>query len=392
MDECNAVIIHFGELWLKGKNRNYFINSLFKNIELAINKNNDDKYKIEKLYDRFLIYLSSNQNKENIDYLILKLKHIFGISWFAPCFMAENKFENILESANELLKKQDSAFKIIAHRSYKKLEFNSRQIINYFISNQQKLKFRIDLNADKILYINPTQYGCFIFSEKINGLKGLPVGVSGNAVVLFSGGIDSPVASFYAMKRGLKVVYIHVHAFAKNEEAVESQKIRKLIEQLNKYSNSLTMYYLPSYFFQAATMKIPKKYEHVLFKRFLFKLAEKIAEIEKANVIVTGESLGQVSSQTTTNLIASEPDDDLLIMRPLVGFDKQEIINKAKQINTYNYSLLKYRDVCSIIVKNPSTNIKKDLINKLYKNTKLTYVINRTLKKAKCIKYLQNKQ
>ncbi len=380
----DAIIINFGEIWLKGHNRSDFINLLFNNINSVINTNKTNKYKLEKIFDRFIIYLNKDSD---IDFLSSKLKYVFGISWFAPCIISENNLNKIIKAANKFKKLENNKVKIIAHRSYKNLEFNSIEIIKYFILNQKKLKFELDLIGEKILYINPTQSNCFLSIEKIHGLNGLPVSSSGNGVVLFSGGIDSPVASFYAMKRGLKLIFIHFHAFANNQEAEDSEKMQKLITQLKKFENPLKIYYLPSYLFQAATLKIRKKYEHVLFKRFLFEIAKKIAIIEDAKVIVTGESLGQVSSQTTPNLIASEPDTDLLIIRPLIGFDKQEIIDKAKQINTYDSSILKYKDVCSIIVKNPSTNIKKELIDKFYKNSKLIYIADKTFEKAKYIEY-----
>ncbi len=397
MEKYDAVIVHFGEIWLKGKNRSRFIKILLDNIEHALNpvyssggagkaqaKNKPKKssYKISMEYDRVVVYSSKKSKKSDFKSALEGLSVVFGISWFAPCIICENRLSKILESANAMPGIKNAAIRIEAHRSYKNLDFDSRGIVSYFLKNAGELKFSLDSKAEKTLYINPTERGCFLFLGKMQGAGGLPVGSSGKAVVLLSGGIDSPVAAYYAMKRGLEPIYLHAHAFANNKEAMKSEKMKGLGSLLRKYSCCSKIYFMPSHLFQTAAMAIPKKYEHVLFKRFLIEAAAAIAQSEGAKAIVSGESLGQVSSQTLQNLIASDPGTGLLLMRPLIGMDKQEIINKAKQINTFEYSILKYKDVCSIIVRDPATNIKKELIDRLYKNLDLQSILSKTLEKS----------
>ena len=211
-------------------------------------------------------------------------------------------------------------------------------MVKYFIKNTKKLKFKIDKDAETDLYINATKDFTFLYTERIQGAGGLPVGSSGNAVVLLSGGIDSPLATFYAMKRGLRPIYMHVHAFPNNKD-VKLSKIKELVKILSAYSVNPKTYLMPGHVFQSAAMKIHNKYELVLFKSFLYRLAEGIAEKEEAEAIVSGESLGQVASQTIGNLTASQIGIKRFIMRPLIGFDKQEIINMAKKIGTFDVSI-----------------------------------------------------
>jgi thiamine biosynthesis protein ThiI len=264
------------------------------------------------------------------------------------------------------------------------LGFDSSQIVSYFIKNSKKLKFNIDKDSEKDLYINVTKDFAFIYTEKISGANGLPVGSSGRAVVLFSGGIDSPVATFYAMKRGLHPIYMHVHAFADNKN-VKIAKIKDLVKILSKYSTNPTIYLIPGHVFQSAAMKVQSKYELVLFKLFLYKLAEKIAEKEEAEAIVSGESLGQVASQTIGNLTASQIDIKRFIMRPLIGLDKQEIINLAKRIGTFDASIKEYKDVCSIAARNPATNSNSAKIKRLWEQASMESAVELTLNKASAI-------
>jgi thiamine biosynthesis protein ThiI len=397
MEKYDAVIVHFGEIWLKGRNRSRFIKILLDNIEHALNhahsadaagkvqaksSSRKSSYKISMEYDRVIVYFSKKSKKSDFKAALERLSSVFGISWFAPCIICENRLDKIIESANAFPGIKDAVIRLEAHRSYKNLDFDSRGIVSYFLENAEMLKFSLDSKAGKTLHINPTEKGCFLFLDKILGAGGLPVGSSGKAVILLSGGIDSPVAAYYAMKRGLKPIYLHAHAFSDNKEAKRSEKMKELGSVLRKYSSPSKIYFIPSHLFQTAAMGIPKKYEHVLFKRFLLEAAAEIAQSEGAKAIASGESLGQVSSQTLQNLIASDPGTGLLLIRPLIGMDKQEIINKAKQINTFEYSILKYKDVCSIIVRDPATNIKKELIDRLYKNLNLQSILSKTLKKS----------
>ena len=376
--EHGMIVIHFGEIWLKGKNRNDFVGRLYANVRAALK---EERYsRLVNARDRFIVELEKGSD---IDSICGRLGKVFGISWFAPVAKTQNSLSAIIKTANKLLGKRERV-RIVAHRSFKGTKFNSRDIVSAFIKGSDKLNFKIDKDAEQSLFISVTSDGTLMYTRKMPGQRGLPVGCSGKAVVLLSGGIDSPVASYYAMKRGLDVVYLHLHAFPNNTEAKES-KMRELMSVLSAYRPGSKIYYSPSYMFQSAVMKLPGRQELVLFKRFAYKLAEKVAVIEGANCIVTGESLGQVASQTVSNLAASEHDTDLLIFRPLIGFDKQEIINEAVRLGTYEISVKRYRDVCSINARNPSTSTDYRKLDSLYKKARLTAVLKRTLEKSEAV-------
>lgn len=373
-----GILIHFGEIWLKGRNRNVFIKRLHGNIVLSLK---GEKYeRLDYMRDRFFLVLGKGSDIESIK---SKLSKIFGISRFSPVVTAKNDLGDLLKVANSMLKKTDKV-RLVPHRSVKNLKFDSTGIVTYFIKNTKKLKFQIDKDAATDLYINATRDMAFLYTEKIPGAGGLPVGSSGSAVVLMSGGIDSPAATFYAMKRGLMPIYMHVHAFPNNKD-VKLSKIKELVEILSVYSPNSKLYLIPGHVFQSAAMKIRNKYELVLFKLFLYRLAEKIADEEDAQAIVSGESLGQVASQTIGNLTASQIGVERFIMRPLIGFDKQEIINMAKSIGTFETSIKEYKDVCSIAARNPATNSSPAKIKMLWKDASMDSALKLTLNKATVI-------
>jgi thiamine biosynthesis protein ThiI len=372
MARYNGIVIHFGEIWLKGGNRNTFIWRLYDNIKCALK---DEHYsKLENARDRFFLETDKNSDLESIT---MKLSKVFGISWFAPAVVSKSELGAILKASNALLSKRETV-RIVPNRALKSLSFNSADVVTYFIKNTKNLNFKIDKDAKRVLYISITKNCAFLYERKLQGAKGLPVGSSGNAVVLFSGGIDSPVAAYYAMKRGLHPVYLHVHAFQDNRDEKLS-KINELAKHLSAYSCGSVLYCVPGHVFQSSAMKIPRRYELVMFKLFMHKLAEKIAKKEGAGCIVTGESLGQVASQTLSNLTTSQHGVKPLIMRPLIGFDKQEIINMAIQIGTFDMSIIKYRDVCSIAAKNPATASSYKDISRFWKEAHMNDAVSKTL-------------
>lgn len=374
MKKYDAVVIHFGEIWLKGRNRGAFVSRLYNNVQSALK--DEDYGELENARDRFVVHLNKKSDIESIQN---RLKSVFGIAWFAPMIICSSKISDIMKNAKGLYGKKEKV-RIVAHRSYKLLDYNSLDLVKKFIDSKS-LGFELDKDAENEISINITKDNAFISNGRTKGAGGLPVGCSGKAVVLLSGGIDSPVASVYAMKKGLYPIYIHMHAFPKNEQAQKS-KIGKILKNLEKYSGKQKSYFVPSHLFQAAVATTDKKYELILFKRFIYKLAKSIAEAENAEVIVTGDSLGQVASQTVKNLIASEHDIGLFVMRPLIGFDKQEIINEAKRLDTFALSIQKYPDVCSLRAKNPTTSANPKVIDGIYNECKLDTVLEQTIRKS----------
>ena len=376
--EYRYMVIHFGELWLKGRNRGVFIKRLYHNIRAALK---DEKYvKLENARDRFVLHLNKESDMESIKG---KLSGVFGISWFGPVMISENKLNEIVAAVARPFGKGDTV-RVVAHRSYKQLPFTSQDIVGELLKKKKRFDFTLDKDGEKEVFVNVTRENAQVLTEKIKGPGGLPVGVSGRAVILLSGGIDSPVASYFAMKKGLSPIYMHVHAFPSNEDA-EKSKMVEIVERLSKHAPESRVYFIPSSLFQATIIKAPHQYELVLFKRFLYALAGKIAEKEDAEVIVTGESLAQVASQTVKNLIATERGTKQLLVRPLIGMDKQEIIDLAQKQGTYSLSILDYPDVCSLNSRNPSTSANARKVASLFRELKLNSVVTKTLKKSKVI-------
>ena len=245
-----GILIHFGEIWLKGRNRGSFMGMLHRNIAAALAT--EEHGQLKRMRDRFFLELNDDSDEKAI---VGRLSKVFGISRISPAVTCGNDLDSILKTSNSLLGKGGTV-RIVAHRSVKDLDFDSSQIVTHFIDNQKRLKFEIDKLASDCLYINAARGMAYIYTKRIPGAGGLPVGSSGKAAILLSGGIDSPVASYYAMKRGLAPIYVHVHAFPSNDDA-QLSKIRELMGALSGYSGKATAYVMPGHVFQSAALKVP---------------------------------------------------------------------------------------------------------------------------------------
>jgi thiamine biosynthesis protein ThiI len=340
-----------------------------------------EKFRLHDAYDRLIIEPSVGADLASIE---AKASRIFGISAYEVAHSTKPDLRHITDLSSRLLKASGiKALRINSHRSYKQFKFDSMDIIHKVAERASSLGIEPRVKGfDGEIFISVTKEKAFVFVNKRKGAGGLPVGASGKCIVLLSGGIDSPVAAWYAMKRGLTPVYMHVHGFASNKEAQES-KIPRIISILSGYWPGQRTYYIPSHVFQMAAIKAKAgRYELVLMKSFMLRLARQVAGKEGADCIVTGESLGQVASQTLSNIAAEEDAIEMPILRPLIGFDKQEIIRKAVEIGTYEQSIRPYRDVCSINARNPATSCGVKVLRGIAKEMKLDAVVRQSLKKA----------
>ena len=282
-------------------------------------------------------------------------------------------------------------FRISATRSNKDFALTSQQI------NEQaggavieKFNKKVKLkNPDITLFVQVVEKFAFLFTKKIKGQGGLPVGTSSKAISLLSGGIDSPVSSFLAMKRGVEIVFCHFHAMPYvSKESVD--KVKQLAELLTKYQGKAKLYLVPFGDIQKEILlKTKPDYRVVLYRRFMFRISEEIAKEEKAKALVTGESIGQVASQTIENISVISEITDLPILRPLIAQDKEEIIKKAKEIGTYELSIMPHQDCCArFLPKHPATKADlmkvkaeeanldvKKLIEQAIKNTEIAQIL-----------------
>ena len=245
-----------------------------------------------------------------------------------------------------------------------------------------KLGKKVKLKDPELtLFIEIVDKLCFLYTEKVPGLGGLPVGVSSKAVSLISGGIDSPVASFLAMKRGVELVFVHFHAIPYVEK-VSVDKVKQLVKLLAKYQTRPKLYLVPFGDIQKEILlKTQAKLRVVLYRRLMFKIAKEIAQKEKAKALITGENLGQVASQTMENMSVIGQAVEMSVFRPLFGFDKQEIIARAKEIGSYDISILPHQDCCSrFLPKHPETKAKLAEVEKEEANLNVDELINQALK------------
>jgi len=370
------LIVHFGELWLRGNNRNQYIRVLKNNITSQLR---GESFTLGGMHDRLII---TPGNKGDIDSIKKKISKVFGISAYEVAYSTKPDMKHIVKMSMDLLKESGvKKVKVNSHRSYKGFRFNSIDIIKRVCKEADKIGIEPTLEGfEKQLYIRVTRDEAFIFMDRSRGAGGLPVGTSGKCIVLMSGGIDSPVAAWYAMKRGLIPIYLHIHGFSSDKEA-KSSKIPRMIKTLSEYYASTMTYYVPSHIFQMSAMKTGR-YELVMIKAFMMMAAERIAKKEGAGAIITGESLGQVASQTVQNIAAEQSMLKIPVLRPLIGLDKEEITRLAEHVGTYEDSIKPYKDVCSINARSPVTNSSIQTFKKIAKEMGLAKVVERSLKKA----------
>jgi len=375
------VLCHYSEIGLKGKNRKVFEEKLKQLIKLKTNL-----FKIWRISGRILIKL------EKEDFLRLEeiknqLKTTFGIAYFAFCEREKKDIEIIQKKAVEILKNQKfKTFKISTKRSDKTFSLTSQQInekVGEFV--RVHLKKKVDLENPHItLFIEITPKWAFLYLEKIKGPGGLPISTGGKVVGLLSGGIDSPVACFYLMKRGVKVVFLHFHSYPLTKES-SVPKVREIVKVLNKFQVKSEVYFVPfSEIQKEILLKTKEKFRVILYRRFMLRIAQKICEKEKAQGILTGESVGQVASQTLSNIKVIEQVTTFPIFRPLIGFDKEEIIKKAKEIGTFEISISPAQDCCSLFLpKHPATTTNLNEIKQQEKKINIKKLIEKALKLSK---------
>ena len=356
------IICHYSEIGLKGQNRSYFEKKLKENIKRILDVNSTNSYvSILRLRGRFLIKLTENgQNSVSIIKEILK--NVFGLAYYAFAYESRPDLDIIKSDSIELIQRLEfNTFRVTARRIDSSFPHTSQEL-NEEVGAEilDKLNKTVNLNyPEATCFIDVLNEGTFIFTEKIQSAKGLPISVSGTAIVMLSGGIDSPVAAYYAMKRGLRVIFVHFHSIPLVSEA-SVEKVRDTVQILKKYQPNSKLYLMKFAPIQQQIMvECDEKLRVVLYRRYMMKIAEKVAELEYAKAVYTGEALGQVASQTIENITVVEESVSLPIMRPLIGFDKQEIITKAIEIGTYDISILPHEDCCTLYVpKHPATKAR----------------------------------
>lgn len=388
INKIDAIGLGYGELALKGKNRGTFENNIKNRI-----LNKIKKYDAELVNDMSKLYIYLDNNAKEILEEIKKVFGINNINLSVKCDTNEKDIKNkILEIANDVYEKGARTFKVEVNRGNKKFEKNSMEFakdLGAHILINSKFE-KVSMRNPDVLFSLDIREKTYIYTEKIQTYGGLPLGSAGRGLVLISGGIDSPVASFMMCKRGLKLDFVTFHSFPFTSEKalIKIEELVKILSEYNLKANFYSMNILKIQ--QAINTKTDKSYATILTRRAMMRLAQKIAKNYGLNALVTGESLGQVASQTLEGLNATNAVvEDLVVFRPLIGMDKLEIIEIAREIGTYEKSIEPHDDSCAMFApRHPNTKPKKenveleeakienyfDILEEIYKDKKVVVV------------------
>ena len=376
----NIAAVSFGEIFLKGKNRGSFEQKLIEQIKYALKSfDNVSVYK-----DSGKVYIET-KNEEDMDEIVEKVRKVFGIVNISPSIKIEKEPEKIIEKTIELFKhlltKQDiKTFKIKTKRSDKLFPIKSMDF-SALVGGKILEEFNtvtVDVhNPDVEIYID-IKKSCYISSERIKTLGGLPIGSNGRALLLLSGGIDSPVAGYMIAKRGVEVNALYFHTYPFTSERA-NEKVKKLRDELEEYCGKIKLYSINILEIHKAIKEFCREEETtILARRFMMRIAERIASENNMDMLITGESLGQVASQTMKSMAVIENAIDMPILKPLVGLDKTEIIDIAREIGTYETSILPYDDCCSVFApKHPLISPKLESIIRSESNLNIEELIEK---------------
>ncbi|HAA81577.1 MAG: tRNA uracil 4-sulfurtransferase ThiI [Thermoanaerobacter sp.] len=355
----DILLIKYGELALKGDNRSFFENKLIKNIKHALS--DFKEVKVEKTHGR--IYVECDGDIEEV---IERLKKVFGIIGITKAKRTDLKLEDIYQAAIELMKEHTGkTFKVETKRPNKSFPYNSmevsRRVGAAVLKNVKNLKVDVH-NPDVLLNVEIREMA-FVYAGVIEGIGGLPLGTNGKATVLLSGGIDSPVAAWMMMKRGVEVEAVYFHSPPYTSERAKD-KVVDLCKVLSQYGQRIKLHVVHFTDLQLEIYeKCPPKFTTIIMRRMMMKIAEKIAQKNGSMALITGESLGQVASQTIESLYVTNASVSMPIFRPLIGMDKTEIIDLAQKISTFEISIRPYEDCCTIFVpKHPATKPKLEKV------------------------------
>ena len=346
MEKRKVLLLKFGELFLKGKNKRDFEKLLMNNVKSKL-----------KGHDFSLEYTSGRIILENYDefeesILIEKLRTVFGLIGIAKAVEIDGDYENIKNYVSSI--SIDGTFRVSAKRADKRFPMTSVELernLGGVVLNSNK-NAKVDLHTPSvILYVEVRFNGkCYIYHENIKCLGGLPLGSGGEALLLLSGGIDSPVAGYLMAKRGLKLQAVHFHSYPYTSEQAK-EKVIELARELSSYVDEIKLHIVSFTKIQEQIhMNCDAEYMITIMRRIMMRIAEKICERENLGAIITGESLGQVASQTMQSINVTNSVVSLPVFRPLISFDKEEIMDIAKSIGTYETSILPYEDCCTVFL------------------------------------------
>lgn len=352
------LLVRFGEIFLKGLNRPYFIRELVKRIKHAVK---DLGGKVWQNDGRIFV-----SDFDDLDECIRRVTKVFGVHSVCPAIeMPKDDFSAIQKKATEMMQGLTGTFKVVSRRSDKKYPLDSpalnMQVGGYILHHTDGLTVDVK-NPDHVMNVEIRDC-CYLYVKVVPAVGGMPVGTNGRATLLLSGGIDSPVAGWMIAKRGVQISAVHFHSYPyTSDRALE--KVKTLAKLLSESCCGIRMHIVP---FTKIQMEIhekcPEEYTTLIMRRFMMRIAERVAHNERAEALITGESIGQVASQTMQALGTTDCVVDMPVFRPLIGMDKVEIIEIAKKIDTFETSSLPYEDCCTVFTpRHPATMPKMEKI------------------------------
>lgn len=381
------IMIKYGELTTKKANRKFFIETLSRNIERVL-KNYDTK--ITK--DRVRMYIEFNE--KDLDNILKNLKKVFGLHGIVVADKVNNNIDEIKECVLKNVKCLNvKTFKVETKRADKSfpipsMEFNN-QIGGLILKNTN---FKVDVhNPDLMVHVEIRPEGTFVYTNEIKGIGGYPVGIQGKGLLMLSGGIDSPVAGYLALKRGVELECLYFES-PPHTSLEAKNKVISLANIINEYSGHIKVNVVPFTKIQEAIYKnVPDSYIITIMRRMMYRIAARICQKHNLKVIINGESIGQVASQTLTSMIVINNVTNLPVIRPVACMDKLEIIDIAKQIGTYETSILPYEDCCTIFLpKHPVINPDLNKCIEYEKSFDYEALIEETVNNIEVIENLNN--
>lgn len=354
------LLVRFGEVHLKGQNRPFFLRTLVNHVKHAVKDIGGNVWISDSR-----IFVSDAGDMEEC---IRRVTKVFGVHSVCPAVeMEKDDFEAVCRQALEIMRPLCGTFKVNARRSDKRYPLDSpainKAVGGYVLSHLPGLS--VDVHHPEHALNVEIRDKAYLYVRCIPAVNGMPMGTNGRACLLLSGGIDSPVAGFMIAKRGVELCCVHYHSFPYTSERAK-EKVVELARILSEYCGKIKLYVVPFTQIQMDIhQKCPENYTTLIMRRFMMRIAERVARMDGAQALITGESVGQVASQTMEALGCTDEVVGMPVFRPVIGFDKIEIVQRAETIGTYETSSLPYEDCCTIFTpKHPATHPKAELIRK----------------------------
>lgn len=380
------IIVRYCEIHLKGKNRGFFERLLQENVQKALS---DIPHSMRILNARYLI-----ENFDEDDYAEIekKLLKVPGIHSFSPAYVVKSDLDEITECVKYLCDGKVGEFKVETNRADKTFPMTSVQVScelgGRLLDFNPNLTVNV-VNPQFVVSVDMRESGeTLIYTDVVKGIGGLPTGSSGKGVLMLSGGIDSPVAGFMLARRGMRLDAVHFHSYPYTSEAAK-EKVETLCKMVSEYAGSMNLYVVKfTYIQEEIHEKCPEELMITMMRRLMMRITEKIALAHGGQAIITGESLGQVASQTIESITSSNSVVKMPVLRPLIALDKLEIIEIANKIGTYDTSILPYEDCCTVFLpKFPAIKPKMETILKAESALDVEALVNGAIENLEVIRY-----